>query len=306
MAPARHITITVEQPSERDTSMPGGARPGRSVLAGLVGRGIQRSRTPAMHEAEGARLGLRYVYRLFDLELMETSTLPEILRAAELCGFAGLNITHPFKKQVMEHLDTLSDAARTVDAVNTVVFRDGARVGHNTDMWGFAESFRLGMRGVDGSRVLLIGAGGAGGAVAHALLDCGIERLFIHDKDPASAQRLGERLTARFGRRRATVTGDLTSVVTHIEGVVNATPVGTANLPGSPFPVELLAPRLWVADVVYFPIETELLRAARETGCRVLSGSGMAIFQAVRAFELFAEVRPDSGQMKAAFDAFAV
>ncbi|ADZ71605.1 shikimate dehydrogenase [Polymorphum gilvum] len=277
-----------------------------TILAGLVGRGIRLSRTPAMHEAEGAASGLRYVYRLFDTDSMGPNppSLQEILRAAELCGFAGLNITFPYKIEVMEFLDGLSDNARAVGAVNTVVFKGGRRMGHNTDLWGFGESFRRSMAGTARRRVLLIGAGGAGLAVAFALLEQGVEHLLVHDRQPERVDALLEAVQARHGAACAEAVGTFHDAVAGgIDGIVNATPVGMAKMPGSPFPLDLLEPTMWVADVVYFPLETELVRAAKAMGCHAMGGAGMAVFQAVRTFELFTGLAADAERVHAAFAA---
>lgn len=279
----------------------------QAVIVGLVGRGIGLSRTPRMHEAEGASFGLRYVYRLLDTDLMgePRPTFEDLVRAAEIAGFAGLNVTHPYKREAIAFLDELSETARAVGAVNTIVFRDGKRFGHNTDCWGFRESFRREMEGAAKDRVLLIGAGGAGGAVASALLEEGVGRVLIADIDRRVAQGSVHRLGARAGRNRIELAEDVAAAMAQVDGIVNATPVGMAHMPGSPVPLDLLDERLWVADIIYFPLETELLRAARESGCRTLSGSGMAVFQAVRAFELFTGLKPDHRRMKATFEAFA-
>ncbi|WP_321342256.1 shikimate dehydrogenase [Breoghania sp.] len=280
---------------------------GRDVaLVGLVGRGIALSRTPFMHEQEGARLGLRYVYRRLDTDTMRAPApdFAEILSAAEITGFAGLNVTYPYKREALAHLDSLSASADNVGAVNTIVLRDGRRSGHNTDCWGFAESFRRNMADAPREAVMLLGAGGAGGAVAQALIDCGVKRLFVHDIMEGSAEALVARLNDRVGAGTAEVAPDPARVIDAVDGLVNASPVGMAKLPGAPLPLSLLSDRLWVADIIYFPIETELLRAARERGCRTLSGSGMAVFQAARAFELFTGIKPDPERMKASFDAF--
>lgn len=277
-----------------------------TVLVGLIGKGIQLSRTPAMHENEGAAQGVAYEYRLLDIDEMGASPVPlaELLDNVERDGFCGLNITYPYKKEVMQHLDILSDEAISVDAVNTVVFHEGKRFGHNTDMWGFAESFRQNMEGAARTKVLQIGAGGAGGAVAHALLECGVETLSITDIDIDSANDLAKRLSVHFGSGRINVINDIAATVQNLDGVVNATPIGMAKSPGTAFPVEFLSPSLWVADIVYFPLETELLAQAKAKGCRVLPGSGMALFQAMRAFELFTGLEADKTRMKATFDAF--
>ena len=298
--------MRIEQSTKSRADDMSGRLPGRRVIVGLVGKGIQKSRTPAMHEAEGRRQRFRYVYELLDIATMGTKPPPlaEIIKAAEVCGFCGLNITFPFKREVVDHLDELSETARAVGSVNTVVFRDGKRFGHNTDKWAFAESFRQSMADTARRRVLLIGAGGAGSAVAHALLECGVERLTICDTNAATAADLVGRLNGRFGSDRAEQADDPATIAPQLDGVVNASPVGMATMPGTPFPPHLLT-RQWVADIVYFPIETDLLRSARARGCRTLSGAGMAVFQAACAFELFTGAPPDRACMQATFDAFA-
>lgn len=276
------------------------AGPGRTVLVGLLGRGIGASRTPRMHMEMGAALGLRYDYRLLDVDQADAPPdLDALLGRLEAAGYAGLNVTFPYKQAIIGVLDQVSDAARMVDAVNTVVFRDGLRIGENTDSWGFRESFRLGLPDAPRRRVLLLGAGGAGGAVAQALCDEGAERILVHDVDTERAAAL----VARIGAGRAEVVTDLARAAAAADGIVNATPVGMAKMPGLPLPAALIEARHWVADIVYFPLETALLATARARGCRVLPGSGMALHQAVRAFELFTGLAPDPARMWAAFEA---
>jgi len=273
------------------------------ILAGLIGAGIQASRTPALHEQEGDAQGLRYLYRLIDLEPRQLGidALPDLLRAAELMGFTGLNITYPCKQAILPLLDELSDEAHGIGAVNTVVFKDGKRIGHNTDCLGFAEGFRRNLSDVARQRVVQMGAGGAGAAVAHALLAEGVQQLSIFDVDPARARDLVENLTLRFGTGRAQVGNHVENAVAEADGLVNTTPMGMAKLPGTPVPAALLRADLWVAEIVYSPLETELLRDARALGCRTLDGGNMAVFQAVKAFELFCGEVPDAQRMLAHF-----
>jgi shikimate dehydrogenase len=270
-----------------------------SLLVGLIGKGIQASRSPALHEREGAEQGLRLVYRLIDLDVLGLGPdkLEELLTAAEWMGFAGLNITYPCKQAVIPLLHELSDDARALGAVNTVVLREGKRIGHNTDCSGFAEGFRRGLPGVARARVVQLGAGGAGAAVAHALLAEGVGQLSIRDTEPGRAEALVARLRAHFGAARAMVCTDLAEAMARADGLVNCTPVGMRKLPGMPLPAALLRPSLWVAEVVYFPLETELLRRARALGCRTLDGGRMAVFQAAGAFRLFTGIAPDAERM---------
>lgn len=271
----------------------------RVILAGLIGAGIQASRTPALHEHEGDAQGLRYLYQLIDLDQLrlDSTALPDLLQAAERMNYTGLNITFPCKQAIIPLLDELSPEARGIGAVNTVVLKDGKRVGHNTDCLGFAEGFRRGLTDAACERVVQMGAGGAGAAVAHALLSEGVRQLTIFDVDRERAESLANNLNQHFGPGRAQAGRDLSGALAQAEGLVNTTPMGMAKLAGSPVPAGLLRKEMWVAEIVYFPLETELLRDARALGCRTLDGGNMAVFQAVKAFELFSGVVPDAQRM---------
>ncbi len=276
-----------------------------AFICGLIGYGIQGSRTPAMHEREGTEQGLRYIYKLIDLEKLGlgVEALPELLTAAERMGYSGLNITYPCKQAIIPLLDELSDDARALGAVNTVVLKGGKRIGHNTDWWGFAEGFRRGLPGAKLERAVQLGAGGAGAAVAHAALTLGVQRLTVFDREPAKAEELAASLCERFGQGRVVAGTDLAVAMAEADGLIHCTPTGMAKFPGLPLPAELLRPALWVAEIVYFPLETELLRVARSIGCRTLDGGGMAVFQAVEAFRLFTDIEPDAERMRRHFAA---
>jgi len=275
-----------------------------STLIGLLGRGIQSSRTPGMHEREARRLGLSYDYVLVDFDELSIpdEALAAILEQAQARGFAGLNVTHPFKQQIIAHLDALAPEADAIGAVNTVVIGRLGAVGHNTDSWGFAESFRENMGDVPRGRLVQFGAGGAGAAVAYALMDLGVGELSVIDKDATRANALCAALRRRFPDRIRAETSPARAL-RDADGVINTTPVGMEKYPGMPFEKNLLSPRHWVAEIIYVPEETELLRAARSLGCRTLPGMGMAIYQAVRAFELFTGKTPDRQAMIAHFSA---
>jgi shikimate dehydrogenase len=275
--------------------------PTQSLLVGLIGSGIRPSLSPALHEQEAQAQGLRYVYRVIDLdELGLTSAdTPALLNSARRLGFDGLNITHPCKQIILDHLDELSPVAAELRAVNTVVFENGRAIGHNTDWSGFAQSFQRGLPGAALDHVVQLGAGGAGAAVAHAALALGTTLLTIVDVDDQRAADLAKDLNRRFGAPRAGAAGPdrLAATLTDASGLIHATPTGMAAHPGLPLPAELLRPQLWVAEVVYRPLETELLRTARALGCRTLDGGGMFLYQAVDAFRLFAGRPADAERM---------
>ncbi len=277
-----------------------GARPAIHRLF-LLGEGIGASRTPPLHEFEGRQQGMWLSYRILDsLDWGITADdLPAVLDWARSSGFSGFNVTHPFKQAIIPSLDELSDRASALGAVNTVVLRDGRAVGHNTDWCGYQKPFHDALPDACRGTVVQVGAGGAGSAVAYATLDLGTPRLIIHDLHTERARELADRMNRLFGADRARVGTDLAASLEEAEGLVNATPMGMANHPGCPVPPELLRPDLWVSEIVYFPLHTELLLRARETGCRTADGAGMAAEQAAQAFELFTGVTPDAARMHA-------
>ncbi|MGK3206130.1 shikimate dehydrogenase [Amycolatopsis sp. MEPSY49] len=278
------------------------ARDGR-FLVGLIGAGIGTSLSPALHEREAGKFGLAYQYRLLDLDELGVP-VGEVVAAARLAGFDGLNITHPVKQLVPAHLDALSPDAAALAAVNTVVFTGQEAIGHNTDLPGFARGLTAGLPDAVLEQVVVLGAGGAGAAVTHALLSLGARELRVFDVDHERAGTLVASLTARFGEGRATAEPltALADATRAADGLVHATPTGMEGHPGLPLPADLLHPKLWVADVVYRPLDTELLIAARARGCRVLGGGRMAVFQAADSFRLFTGLEPDVERMLRHFD----
>ncbi len=272
-----------------------------AALAGLLGAGIGASLSPPLHEREAGLNGLRLFYQLIDLTALGLDVIeaPVLLAAARQVGFVGLNITHPCKQIVLDHLDELSADAAAIGAVNTVVFDAGKSVGHNTDWLGFARSIERGLRDAAKGMVVLLGAGGAGAAVAYAILSLGAAEVTVIDVDRQRTDALVERMRRHVGGARV-VGADLDLLeasLVRADGLIHATPVGMAGHPGLPFPPGFLRPNQWVADIVYGPQETSLLHHARTMGCRTLSGGEMLVFQAAEAFRLFTGVQPDSNRM---------
>lgn len=274
-------------------------------LAGLIGTGVGPSLTPALHMTEGRAQGLEYVYRTLDLNVLGLSPdqVGEMLTWTRRLGYDGLNITHPCKQLVVDHLDDIDATARTLGAVNTVVFREGRAVGYNTDTTGFAHGFAEGLPGAATASVALVGAGGAGTAVADALLRLGTAHLSIVDLDVDRASALARELAVRHpdARIEASSFDKLSVLLPNTDGLVHATPTGMAEHPGVPFDTGLLHPDMWVADIVYRPLDTALLQHARAAGCRTLDGGHMAVYQAVDAFALITGITPDAARMSAHF-----
>jgi shikimate dehydrogenase len=278
----------------------------RSFLAGLLGQGIGPSLTPELHEREAARQGLRYVYKTVDLadDQIGGPHLTVLLRAAAELGFDGLNVTHPVKQTMVPMVDRVTPEVAAIGALNTVLLGADGTVGHNTDVTGFGRAFADGLPGAARDRVVLLGAGGAGTAVAHALVGQGVRRLVVADPDAERATVLTESVRRAATDADVGVVGpdEVAEAIATADGIVNATPIGMAGHPGTPIPVDLLRPDLWVADIVYRPLITDLLRAAADRGCRTLTGAGMAVHQAADAFELITGRPADRAAMFRDFD----
>ena len=269
-------------------------------LTGLIGAPIAQSAAPAMHEQAADALGVRCHYQLIEVAGADAAGLRALLDGVRRLGFAGVNVTFPYKEAVVPLLDEMSARARDIGAVNTVVVRDGRLVGHNTDTTGFERAIGDLVAKSNRGPVALIGAGGVGKAIAFALANLGVAELSIFDADRVKAEQLAMQLR---GRMEARVADDVTNALEGAAGVVNGTPVGMLPDCGMAVPEALLHRDLWVADAVYTPLWTPLLTAARARGAKVMTGRELAIYQAADAFELFTGLKPSVAVIGNAFDA---
>ena len=274
----------------------------RRFLIGLIGSNILKSLSPALHEDALGAAGLAGHYHLMDLAALQRN-LPDLLQAVKAIGFAGVNVTFPCKESIIPLLDEVSSEARQIGAVNAVTIdRKGRTTGYNTDRVGFCRSFEetLARKSSDGKTAVLIGAGGAGRAVAFAVMDLGIANLLIHDLDMSRATALAADIVAHFGPR-ANPLENPDEGIGNADGVVNATPVGMHGIPGQPLRLTSVEAHHWVADVVYTPLETDLIKAAKSRGAMVMNGGGMCVHQAAEAFRLFTGETPDVARLHRVF-----
>jgi len=276
----------------------------RRILVGLIGANIMKSLSPALHADAFAAAGIDGYYHLMDVEILRGRSLAQLLDAAKTAGFAGTNVTFPFKQDVLGLLDELDPEAAQIGALNCVTIApDGRTKGYNTDRIGFRRNFEsnLGRASAEGASAVLVGAGGAGRAVGFALMDLGVADLAIYDRNDAQMNSLVADLRRYFSDVRCRPVDDLVRDVAAADGVVNATPVGMLGMPGNPVPVEALGRDHWAADVIYTPLETAFIKTAAARGARVLTGGGMCVYQAVEAFRLFSGVTPDVERMHRTF-----
>ena len=268
---------------------------GRRVLLGLLGAPISHSASPSMHEAAAHALGLRAHYQLVEVAGADENALRRLLVSMREIGFAGTNVTFPYKEAVIGLVDELSPEARSIGAINTIVFRDGRLLGSNTDASGFSRIIRPYLADAGPGPIALIGAGGVGRAIFHALqgLSPPEIRLFDHD---------GARMEALAKDTDAICASSIEEALSGAVGVINATPVGMLPDQRSPVPAELLHSGMFVSDAVYSPLWTPLLLAAKLAGARTMTGKALAIAQAIDAFELFTGLVADEHVMERAFD----
>ncbi|QIG39785.1 shikimate dehydrogenase [Microbacterium sp. 4R-513] len=250
-------------------------------------------------------MGLDYEYRILDLlELgRPANDVGAMLTEARSAGYAAMNITHPCKQLVLDLVDELDTDAANLRAVNLVVFDGDRLVGYNTDWMGYRDGLIAGLPNASLDRVVQIGCGGAGAATAYALLSVGAQRLDLFDADAVRADELALRMRARF--TEATIgtlaSDELPEAIAVATGVVHATPLGMLHHPGVAFDVGLLAERAWVSDVVYRPLETELIREAAQRGHPVLDGGRMAVGQACASLRIITGLEPDRDRMQRHF-----
>jgi shikimate dehydrogenase len=270
----------------------------KKLLTGLIGAPIAHSASPAMHERAAEALGLRGHYQLIEVAGADAAGLAMMLEGVRRLGFAGVNVTYPYKEAVVPLLDELAPGAAAMGAVNTVVARGGRLTGHNTDTTGFARAVAP-LLAPAGNSVAVIGAGGVGKAIAFALASLKVTDIRIFDSEPERAGKLVALLPAQGGARAAVSVEDALNGAT---GLVNGTPVGMLPNRGMPVPATLLHETLWVADAVYSPLITPLLAAAQAKGARIMTGRELAIYQAADAIELFTGLAPSTDVMGEAFD----
>jgi shikimate dehydrogenase len=282
------------------------------VLAAIIGYPLGHSMSPVIHNAAYRALSIDVRYEAW-------STPPDgvaqaVARVRE-DAMLGMNVTVPHKQAVLPLLDEVDATARAIGAVNTITKRDGRLVGYNTDRYGYIRSLREAGCNPEGLNVLLVGYGGAERAVAYALAEAGVASMAIAGRRPEGIAEAAEHLrsTTRRSLPIEEVPVDdikLGEAVAAADLVINCTPVGmlhTAGERASPVPASMLRPGLWVSDLVYNPLETELLRLAREAGARPVGGLAMLVYQAEEAIRLWTgRAAPVDIMKEAALEALAI
>lgn len=256
---------------------------------GLIGKAIINSSSPDLHRRLGELTGIPTSYDLFDANEQPIASLEAQVRQVIGEGYRGVNVTYPWKEEAVRLATRLSEGARMVGAANTLVFEGDEIVADNTDFTGFMSGFRATLGERKPGRVLLLGTGGVGKAVAFGLGRLGASEVILMDLDAAKSRQLAEELKAQ-GFAASTITPEqVAETVPGCDGLVNCTPIGHEKSPGCPLPKELVAAHHWIFDAVYVPAVTEFVAAARAVGAAVVSGVSLFVFQGVDAFKRFCE-----------------
>jgi shikimate dehydrogenase len=287
----------------RNVAETGSSGPKRRVLIGLLGAPISSSASPALHEAAARAAGIEAFYHLIEVPGADGAKLRAILNGIRDIGFAGINVTFPYKEAIVGLLDEVAPQAAAMGAVNTVVVRDGRLVGHNTDMTGFRTAYqRFAQTSAPRAApetIALIGAGGVGRAIAFALNYPGGPKLRLFDRDRAKAEDLARRFGTGPGLIMA---ASVEEALDGAGGIINATPLGMAPDTRSPVPADLISASHLVIDVVYSPLFTPLLTEAHRRGARTMTGRELVIHQALDGFRLFTGLEGSESAMSGAFD----
>jgi shikimate dehydrogenase len=262
----------------------------QTKLYGIIGNPVQHSLSPILHNGAFKRLGWNAVYLVFEVKNLE-----EALRGIRGLGVRGVSVTIPFKTEVIPFLDKVKGLAKKIGAVNTIVNRGGKLIGYNTDCDGALEALEEKMN-LRGKRVVLLGAGGAARAIGFGLKgrDC---QLIIANR----SKKKGEGLSKELGCDYLPISSLVRMKAGELEAdvIINATSLGMVPRDGeTPIPKKLLRKGMMVMDIVYEPLQTKLLREAKEKGCLTINGLEMLIRQGVAQFLIWTGKRPEIGQIK--------
>ncbi|WP_106477864.1 shikimate dehydrogenase family protein [Phytohalomonas tamaricis] len=256
---------------------------------GLIGKSILRSSSPDLHIRLGQLTGIPATYELIDALETPIDSLGSKVNELVQQGYRGVNVTYPFKEEAVRVASSISEGARMVGSANTLIFKPEGIHAENTDFTGFISGFKATLGERKPGRVLLIGTGGVGKAVAFGLGKLGTEEIILLDLDESKSRHLAEEL-CNNGFNASTITQDaLATTVSECDGLVNCTPIGHEKSPGCPLPKALIESRHWIFDAVYVPAVTEFITAAKAAGAQVMSGVSLFVFQGVDAFKLFCE-----------------
>jgi shikimate dehydrogenase len=275
---------------------------GSTTIVGVFGSPITHTASPAMHNAAFKALKMNWVYLAFPVE---PQNLREALLGARDMGLTGINLTVPHKLLALSIMDEVGEEARRFGAVNTVLIENGKLRGFNTDGYGIAKAIKAEFNFTfKGKRVLVLGAGGAGRAIAVQCALDGATQVFVANRTPSKIDPIAKEIatTKTAFRALALNTDDIARVINDVDLLINATSVGLCEGESLGLDAKLFSPRLFVYDTVYQPAETELLRMAAAGGAKTANGLSMLLHQGAKAFEIWTKHKAPMAVMRRALN----
>lgn len=267
---------------------------------GLIGNAIAKSKAPALHIFLGKLHGIEITYELFDLNTAKSSQFEDQLNRLADSKYDGCNITYPFKQIAMNSVQNCEASSQLVGATNTIKF-SAETYAINTDYSGFVRAITSKLDKNEIGSALILGAGGVGRAVAFGLASFSAGTCHIFDPSADKALELVEALRARGFEAEVVLQSQLESVSQMVEGILNCSPIGHYQSPGSPINPNYIGSQKWSFDAVYTPLETEFLKACREADLVIVSGFELFFYQALDSFEFWTEEKADERDVREAF-----
>ncbi|MFX1408641.1 MAG: shikimate dehydrogenase [Promethearchaeota archaeon] len=264
----------------------------------IIGHPVEHSMSPVMHNAVLQDLGLNLVYIAFDVKPNQLKEAVEGLKALEIIGF---NVTIPYKENIIKYLDKIDSLAKRIGAINTVKNENGYLIGKNTDALGVKKVLLDAGFKIQGKNIIILGAGGAAKAISYISAE-EANKIVIANRTEKRAIELVKNIKQNLdANAEAKLFSEniIREELKDADILINATPIGMyPNVNQSPIPKEVLHPELFVFDVIYNPLETQLLKNAKDIGCKTLSGLEMLVNQGILAFEWWTNKKPNTNLMK--------
>ena len=259
---------------------------------GLIGKNIQSSQAPDIHKRLGNLFKIPVNYQIFDLKENDKNYFSDQVFRLKDRGFTGVNITFPFKEEVLKYADVINESSLMIKSSNTLIFKTDI-IAENTDYTGFLRSYEFHFGKIKPKKTLVLGGGGVGRSITFALGSLEVEHIYLYETDKVKGNILIQDLELFKINCTLIDYNQLKKIISEVQGIVNCTPLGHYDFPGCPLGEFMPSNDHWIFDAVYTPAKTTLLKKGEKAGAKIISGIDLFIFQALDAFLLFTPQRID-------------
>ncbi len=260
---------------------------GKTRITGVIGHPIEHSMSPPMHNNAYKQLNMDYVYVAFHVQ---PEDIEKLITSAKTLGICGLNVTIPHKTTIIPYLDEIDETAKKIGAVNTIQFKDNKAKGYNTDGIGAIKSIQE-YTTLQDKNILILGAGGASKAISFSLINENINSLTIANRTKENAEQLIENIKKQtnFTKIQYHTINDVDEIIEDMDIIINTTPIGMYphHEVKPPIKTDNINKNHIVMDIIYNPLETQLLKQSKENGAQTINGTSMLINQGLVSFEIF-------------------